>query len=60
MQRSVKQMNSVQGPFTGFSKGQGSLRKVVSTGAFPPFAGWFGPELAQYYSFIFLFFLLPD
>jgi hypothetical protein len=33
MQLLVKQMNSVQGIFTGFSKGQGPLRKVASAGA---------------------------
>jgi hypothetical protein len=54
MQLSMKQMNSAQGLFAGFSKGQGPLRKVASAdvGArtFLLSRGWFGPDLAQHYS----------
>jgi hypothetical protein len=60
---SVRHVNRVLGFFTGYSKGQGPPRKVARAGArgrFSPFTGWVGPDLAQHYSFFFLFFLQSD
>jgi hypothetical protein len=54
VQQSERHVNSAYGFFTGYSNGQGSLRKVASVDAdarvFPLFVGWFGPDLAQRYS----------
>jgi hypothetical protein len=49
--------------FAGYSKGQGTLRKMANAAragaGFHPLVGRFGLVSAQYWSFFFLFFLLP-